>query len=148
MPLSEHEQRLLDQIERALYAEDPKFASTVRQTDLRSHMRRRLWRAGIVLLLGFGLTFASVVALMPQRPVVPEGTTVRELVALGRTAHLRRFGTETAADRDAVERTLHRLELDRLADKTVKPTESALNANESHAGNLATKSCHQASRPG
>ena len=30
MPLSEHEQRLLDQIERALIAEDPKFASTVR----------------------------------------------------------------------------------------------------------------------
>ena len=60
---------------------------------------------------------ARVVALMPQRPVVPEGTTVRELVALGRTAHLRRFGTETAADRDAVERTLHRLELDRLADR-------------------------------
>ena len=35
MPLSDHEQRLLEQIERALYAEDPKFASTVRTTDLR-----------------------------------------------------------------------------------------------------------------
>lgn len=60
---------------------------------------------------------ARVVALMPQRPVVPEGTTVRELVALGRTAHLRRFGTETAADREAVERTLERLELTDLADR-------------------------------
>jgi iron complex transport system ATP-binding protein len=60
---------------------------------------------------------ARVVALMPQRPVVPEGTTVRELVALGRTPHLRRFGTEAAADREAVERTLHRLELDELADR-------------------------------
>ncbi len=30
MPLSEHEQRMLDQIESALYAEDPKFASSVR----------------------------------------------------------------------------------------------------------------------
>ena len=27
MPLSEHEQRLLEQMERALYAEDPKFAA-------------------------------------------------------------------------------------------------------------------------
>ncbi|HUR75982.1 MAG TPA: DUF3040 domain-containing protein, partial [Sporichthya sp.] len=27
MPLSEHEQRLLEQMERALYAEDPKFVS-------------------------------------------------------------------------------------------------------------------------
>ena len=30
VPLSEHEQRLLDQIEQALYADDPKFAATVR----------------------------------------------------------------------------------------------------------------------
>ena len=50
MPLSEHEQRLLDQIERALYAEDPKFASTVRSTDLRTHMRRRLRRAAAVFV--------------------------------------------------------------------------------------------------
>ena len=30
VPLSEHEERLLDQIERALEAEDPKFAHAVR----------------------------------------------------------------------------------------------------------------------
>ncbi|MCU1592022.1 MAG: hypothetical protein JWP11_3278, partial [Frankiales bacterium] len=36
MPLSEHEQRLLDHIERALYQDDPKLASTVRSTDLRT----------------------------------------------------------------------------------------------------------------
>jgi hypothetical protein len=62
VPLSEHEQRLLDQIERALYAEDPKFASTVRQTDLRTHMRRRLRRAAFVLVLGFALMLVGVVA--------------------------------------------------------------------------------------
>ena len=56
---------------------------------------------------------ARVVALMPQRPVVPDGISVRELVALGRTPHLRRFGTESATDRDAVERTLDRLDLRR-----------------------------------
>ena len=61
MPLSEHEQRLLDQIERALYQEDPKFASTVRATDLRTHMRRRLRRAGLVLALGFLLLLTGVV---------------------------------------------------------------------------------------
>ena len=60
---------------------------------------------------------ARAVALMPQRPVVPEGISVRELVALGRTPHLRRFGTESAADRDAVERTLDRLDLSELADR-------------------------------
>ena len=36
MPLSEHEQRLLDEIEQALYAEDPKFASAVRSARARS----------------------------------------------------------------------------------------------------------------
>ena len=30
MPLSDNEQRLLEQMERALYAEDPKFATTMR----------------------------------------------------------------------------------------------------------------------
>lgn len=60
MPLSEHEQRLLDQIERALYQEDPKFASAVRSTDLRTHMRRRLRRAGIVFAIGFVVLFAGV----------------------------------------------------------------------------------------
>jgi iron complex transport system ATP-binding protein len=60
---------------------------------------------------------ARVAALMPQQPVVPAGITVRELVTLGRTPHLRRFGTETAADRAAVERTLRRLELQELADR-------------------------------
>ena len=67
MPLSEHEQRLLDQIERALYQEDPKFASTVRQTDLRTHMRRRLRRAALVLALGFVLLLAGVVISQPDR---------------------------------------------------------------------------------
>jgi iron complex transport system ATP-binding protein len=60
---------------------------------------------------------ARVVALMPQTPIVPEGVSVRELVRLGRTAHLRPFGTESAADRDAVERTIRRLGLAELADR-------------------------------
>lgn len=32
MPLSEHEQQLLDQMERAILTEDPRFASTFRDT--------------------------------------------------------------------------------------------------------------------
>lgn len=63
MPLSEHEQRLLDQIERALYAEDPKFASTVRGGRLRRPSRRRrvqgvaLFVIGVVALV-LGVVFA------------------------------------------------------------------------------------------
>ncbi|BBY97770.1 DUF3040 domain-containing protein [Mycolicibacterium fallax] len=51
MPLSEHEQRMLDQIESALYAEDPKFASSVRGGSMRAPSAlRRLWGAGLVVL--------------------------------------------------------------------------------------------------
>ena len=60
---------------------------------------------------------AQVVALMPQSPIVPVGVSVRDLVRLGRTPHLRRFGAESAADRAAVERTIRRLGLDELADR-------------------------------
>ena len=60
MPLSDHEQRLLEQIERALYAEDPKFASAVSSTDLRTHARRRVRRAVVLLVLGMGALLAGV----------------------------------------------------------------------------------------
>jgi hypothetical protein len=61
VPLSDHEQRLLEQIERALYAEDPKFASTVSSTDLRTHARRRVRRAIILLVLGMAALLAGVI---------------------------------------------------------------------------------------
>jgi hypothetical protein len=61
VPLSEHEQRLLDQIERALYAEDPKFATTVRSTDLRTHMRRRIGRMVVLFVIGFVMMLVGVI---------------------------------------------------------------------------------------
>ncbi|QDQ99399.1 ABC transporter ATP-binding protein [Tomitella fengzijianii] len=60
---------------------------------------------------------ARKVALMPQRPVVPEGITVAELVSLGRTPHVPRFGVESAADKEAVARVLRRLDLEELASR-------------------------------
>jgi hypothetical protein len=80
VPLSEHEQRLLDQIERALYQEDPKFASTVRQTDLRTHMKRRLIKAALVLGLGFGLLLAGVVISQPLVGIAGFGVMVLALL--------------------------------------------------------------------
>jgi uncharacterized membrane protein YgcG len=65
VPLSEHEQRLLDQIERALYQEDPKFASTVRSTDLRTHMKRRMRRAALVFAFGVVVMFAGLISNLP-----------------------------------------------------------------------------------
>lgn len=52
MPLSEHEQRVLEQIERALYADDPKFAATVRGIDPRTLHRRRYLRATLGAVVG------------------------------------------------------------------------------------------------
>lgn len=60
---------------------------------------------------------ARIVAMMPQRPVVPEGVTARDLIRLGRTAHIPRFGTESAHDLAVVDRVIDRLELGSLADR-------------------------------
>ncbi|WP_248965515.1 DUF3040 domain-containing protein [Sphaerisporangium perillae] len=68
MPLSEHEQRLLDQIEQALYAEDPKWANTVRISDPRNHYKRRLVKASIGFVLGVVLLMVGAVA-----PLIPLG---------------------------------------------------------------------------
>lgn len=59
MPLSEHEQRLFEQIERSL-AEDTKFASAVRSTDPRFHARRRIILAAIAVLLGLAVLIFGV----------------------------------------------------------------------------------------
>lgn len=69
MSLSEHEQRMLEQIESALYAEDPKFASSVERRRLgRSSGRRRLQAAaifvvGLVLLVVGPLVGLSIAGL-------------------------------------------------------------------------------------
>ncbi|MFJ1752556.1 DUF3040 domain-containing protein [Kitasatospora sp. NPDC088134] len=62
MPLSEHEQRLLEQMERALYAEDPKFASALEGTGLRTYTRRRVYLAGAGFVAGVALLMGGLVA--------------------------------------------------------------------------------------
>lgn len=61
MPLSEHEQRLLEQIERELYAEDPKFASTVRGAKMRRPTRRRRLQGIALFVVGIALLVLGVV---------------------------------------------------------------------------------------
>jgi hypothetical protein len=62
VPLSEHEQRQLEQIEQALYADYPKLAQAVRAKDPRIHYKRRVVYAAIGFLLGVGLLLAGVVS--------------------------------------------------------------------------------------
>lgn len=61
MPLSEEELRLLEQMERALVAEDPKFASALRGTTLRRNARRRSFLAGGVFLVGVAVLMTGAV---------------------------------------------------------------------------------------
>ncbi|WP_069811806.1 DUF3040 domain-containing protein [Streptomyces sp. TP-A0874] len=62
MPLSEHEQRMLEQMERALYAEDPKFATALQGSGLRRYTRRRVYQAVAGFLVGIALLMAGMVA--------------------------------------------------------------------------------------
>jgi hypothetical protein len=84
VPLSEHEQRALEQIERALYAEDPKFAHSWRaKADVHSVRRARIVRGIAGILVGLGLLLGGV--------VVQGGNTVLG-VALGVVGFLLMLG--------------------------------------------------------
>jgi hypothetical protein len=61
VPLSEHEQRQLEQIEQALYREDPKFGRLVRSSDPRVHYKRKLVQGLVGVLAGAGVLAAGVV---------------------------------------------------------------------------------------
>lgn len=62
MPLSEHEQKLLEQIERELINDDPKFVSTVRSADSRVRARRKLLGAILLGALGLGMLIGGAVS--------------------------------------------------------------------------------------
>jgi DUF3040 family protein len=70
VPLSDHEQRLLDQIEQALYAEDPKFASAVRSARSRSRTRRSILLSALGVIVGLGLVLVGLVASLIVLSVV------------------------------------------------------------------------------
>lgn len=60
MPLSEHEQRVLEQMEQALYAEDPRFAtSLVGKSEARAR-RRRAALGLLFAIVGLGLVVLAV----------------------------------------------------------------------------------------
>jgi uncharacterized membrane protein YedE/YeeE len=62
VPLSEHEQRLLEEMERALHAEDPQLASTLRHGSQRSINGRQVFLGCVGLLLGLAGLLGGVIA--------------------------------------------------------------------------------------
>ncbi|GAA4619137.1 DUF3040 domain-containing protein [Saccharopolyspora hordei] len=83
MPLSEHEQRQLEQIERALYAEDPKFVSTVRGGRLHRPSRRRRMQGIAVFALGLALLVVGAVIPALRPAEIPVLSVVGFLVMFG-----------------------------------------------------------------
>ncbi|MBE9374273.1 DUF3040 domain-containing protein [Saccharopolyspora sp. HNM0983] len=83
MPLSEHEQRQLEQIERALYAEDPKFASTVRGGRFQRPSRRRGLQGVAVFVLGLALLVLGVSVIPVSVAEIPVVSVVGFLVMFG-----------------------------------------------------------------
>ena len=91
MPLSEHEERALAEIERRLYEDAPRFVATVStSTVARVHLRRiRLavvgFLAGLVLLLGltFNLAFGVIGFALMLVSLIAGASAMRALSAGG-----------------------------------------------------------------
>jgi len=63
MPLSEHEQHILDEIERKLSEDDPRFVRTVGQVSTHEHAARRTRLGVLLFIIGF-----VMLLLFPVRP--------------------------------------------------------------------------------
>jgi hypothetical protein len=94
MPLSENEQRMLEQIERALVEDDPKFASAVRSTNPRTYLVRRIRRNAVLFVLGLAVLVVGVVlSQLPTLTVILGilGFSIMLTAALRGAADLRRM---------------------------------------------------------
>jgi hypothetical protein len=83
MPLSDHEQRMLDQIESALYAEDPKFASSVRGGTLRTPSTRRRLQGAALFVVGLAMLVSGVAFPATQISGFPALSVVGFMVMFG-----------------------------------------------------------------
>jgi hypothetical protein len=104
MPLSENEQRMLEQIERALVEDDPKFASAVRSTNPRTYLVRRIRRNAVLFVLGLAMLVVGVVlSQLPTLTVILGilGFSIMLAAALRCAADLRRLSGRHADQRRA-----------------------------------------------
>ncbi|MUM18651.1 DUF3040 domain-containing protein [Mycobacterium sp. CBMA271] len=83
MPLSEHEQRMLDQIESALYAEDPKFASSVRGGRLGATSGRRRLQGAALFCIGLAMLVIGVAVPATQIGNFPVLSVIGFVVMFG-----------------------------------------------------------------
>ncbi len=62
MPLSDHEQRILEEIEKRLAEDDPRLVEQVGRTDLYTHLARRIRFAALAFFVGVLLLLLFVVS--------------------------------------------------------------------------------------
>jgi iron complex transport system ATP-binding protein len=85
---------------------------------------------------------ARAVTLVPQDTHIAFPFSVRELVAMGRHAHLGRFDREGPADREAIARALHRADITALADRDATALSGGERQRVLIARSLATEARH------
>ena len=96
-----------------------------KSTLLRALARLLKPRAGVVLLDGESIhrlptkDVASLLGILPQSPIAPEGITVADLVARGRYPHQTMVRQWSAEDETAVRMALHRTGVADLASRPV-----------------------------
>lgn len=90
MPLSEHEQRILEEIEQRLAEEDPKLVEQVGRTDLYTHLARRIRLAAIAFVIGCVLLLLFVVNPL----IAAAGFVVMVLSALAIYRYLGQLGRD------------------------------------------------------
>jgi hypothetical protein len=97
VPLSDHEQKLLEQMEQALYADDPKFASNLRTAGTGAS-RKRAALGVLAILAGLGLLVLGV-ATSPAIGVA--GFTIMLIGAVLTYSAFTGGGTVSADEADA-----------------------------------------------
>lgn len=104
--------------------------------------------AGTVTLDGAPLArvprrvLARAVALVPQDTHIAFAFSVREIVAMGRHAHLGRFERERAADREAIAEAMARADVTGIADRDATELSGGERQRVLIARSLATEARH------
>jgi len=136
VPLSEHEQHQLEQMEQALYAEDPKFASQMQGSAARARLRHRILIAAVGVIGGLGFVFLGVslanpwwgalgfalmvggvvFAITPAKApkaglgAVAQDGSVRAHTPAGRSSKVRQPGTSRRSGKGSKQTFMRRLE--------------------------------------
>jgi iron complex transport system ATP-binding protein len=85
---------------------------------------------------------ARAVALVPQDTHIAFAFSVREIVAMGRHAHLGRFERERAADREAIAQAMARADVTAIADRDATELSGGERQRVLIARSLATEARH------